>query len=77
MSIRMGRAARLRPNPLPNPALYYGYGKYPERLRLSFFDGGTEVYFRCIQQPRPTFFSIAEINRMNKQPYSYLFGGAA
>ena len=31
----------------------------------------TKVY---ADQPRPTFFSVAEIERMNKQPGSYQFG---
>ena len=46
---------RRRLTPLPEPAVYYDRqdSKYPDRVRLSFPDGHTEVYDRRVNQPRP------------------------
>ena len=46
---------RRRLAPLPEPAVYYDRqdSKYPDRVRLSFPDGHTEVYDRRVNQPRP------------------------
>ena len=46
---------RRRFTPLPEPAVYYDRqdSKYPDRVRLSFPDGHTEVYDRRVNQPRP------------------------
>ena len=37
---------RRRPTPLPEPATYYDKpdSKYPDRIRVSFADGHTELY---------------------------------
>ena len=49
------RRRRRRLQPLPEPAVYYDRdsSKYPDRIRLSFPDGHTEVYDRRVNQPRP------------------------
>ena len=39
-------------------------------LLFSSKDRRTKVY----AQPRPTFFSVAEMERMNRQPGSYQYG---
>ena len=75
MSIRMGRKERLHPSMLPMPARNYGYDKYPESLVASFRDGRTKVYEARIKQPRPTFFSVAELKRMYLTVGSYQFKG--
>ena len=40
---------------LPEPAAYYDRedSRYPDRIRLSFADGHTEIYDRRVNQPRP------------------------
>ena len=49
------RRRRRRPSALPEPATYYDRpeSKYPDRVRLSFADGHTEIYDRRVNQPRP------------------------
>ena len=46
---------RRRPPPLPEPATYYDRpdSKYPDRVRISFKDGHTEIYDRRVNQARP------------------------
>lgn len=74
MSIRMGRARKNRPELLPNPSPVYGYGKYPDRVRVSFANGRTKVYETPIEQPKPVFFTKEELKRMSRTPGSYKFG---
>lgn len=52
------RRRRRRPEILPEPAAYYDRpdSKYPDRIRLSFQDGHTEIYDRRVNQPRPTAY---------------------
>ena len=52
------RRRRRRPEILPEPAAYYDRtdSKYPDRIRLSFKDGHTEIYDRRVNQPRPTAY---------------------
>lgn len=38
-------------------------------------DRRTKVYQDTVIQPKPTFFSDTEIERMNKQPGSYQYRG--
>lgn len=76
MSIRMGRKNRFRPEMLPFPAPTYGFGKYPERVRVGFVDGHTAVYDAPVKQPPPRFFSDQEIERMKKTEGSYQYKGA-
>ena len=47
------RRRRRRPSALPKPATYYDKpgSKYPDRIRLSFADGHTEIYDRRVNQP--------------------------
>ena len=47
------RRRRRRPSALPEPATYYDKpgSKYPDRIRLSFADGHTEIYDRRANQP--------------------------
>ena len=71
----MGRKERLHPSLLPMPVCFYGYGKYPESLRASFKDGRTKVYEAHVEQPKPTFFSVAELKRMYLTAGSYQFKG--
>ena len=49
------RRRRRRPAALPEPATYYDDpdSKYPDRVRISFKDGHTEIYDRRVNQPRP------------------------
>ena len=49
------RRRRSRPEPLPEPATYYDHpeSRYPDRIRLSFPDGHTELYDRRVNQPKP------------------------
>lgn len=49
------RRRRRRPAQLPEPAVYYDRedSRYPDRVRLSFPDGHTEIYDRRVNQPRP------------------------
>ncbi len=51
----MPRRRRRRSAPLPEPAVYYDRedSRYPDRVRLSFPDGHTEIYDRRVNQPRP------------------------
>ncbi len=46
---------RRRPPPLPEPAVYYDRqdSRYPDRVRISFEDGHTEIYDKRVNQPRP------------------------
>ena len=46
---------RHRPPPLPEPAVYYDRqdSRYPDRVRISFEDGHTEIYDRRISYPTP------------------------
>ena len=75
MSIRMGRVSRNNPEMLPIPARVQGYGEYPEKLRVSFANGRTKVYEMYVKQPKPTFFSDAEMKRMKKTEGSYQYRG--
>ena len=54
-----------RPAPLPEPATYYDRqgSRYPDRIRLSFADGHTEVYDRRVNQPRPNTYTNIPIRR--------------
>ena len=49
------RRRRRRPALLPEPVPYYDHGgsQYPDRIRVSFADGHTEIYDRRLNQPRP------------------------
>jgi len=71
MSILIGRAARFRPPLMPVPLCTYGYGKYPERIRMSFKDGKTRVYETPVQQPSPMLVTKQELNRMYKESGGY------
>ena len=46
---------RRRPAVLAEPVPYYDHGgsQYPDRIRISFADGHTEIYDRRLNQPRP------------------------
>lgn len=48
-------AQRDKPEPMPEPAVYYDRpeSRYPDQIRLSFPDGKTIVYDRRIKQPSP------------------------
>lgn len=54
------RRRRRRPAPLPKPATYYDKteSKYPDRVRVSFMDGHTEVYDRRANQPEQQLIYI-------------------
>ena len=49
---------RRRLTPLPEPAVYYDRqdSKYPDRVRLSFPDGHTEIYDKRVNQPKPVTY---------------------
>ena len=61
------RRRRRRPAPLPEPATYYdrAESKYPDRIRISFADGHTEIYDRRLNQPRP----VQYVNDPNRRRY--------
>ena len=66
---RLVEAGLLYPDPLPEPALYYGRntGIYPETIRLSFNDGHTEIYDRRVKQPSPrAYLNMPRRRRRNK-----------
>ena len=46
------RRRRRRPAALPEPATYYDKpeSKYPDRVRVSFADGHTEIYDRRVNE---------------------------
>ena len=54
------RRRRRRPAPLPKPATYYDKpeSKYPDRVRVSFMDGHTEVYDRRVNQTQQQLIYI-------------------
>ena len=62
------RRRRRRPAPLPEPATYYDRqeSRYPDRIRLSFSDGHTEIYDRRVNQPRPDAYVNSQMRRRNK-----------
>ena len=62
------RRRRRRPTALPEPATYYDRpeSKYPDRIRLSFADGHTEIYDRRVNQPRPDGYVNSPMRRRNK-----------
>ena len=49
----MTERRRRRPTALPEPATYYDR---PDRIRVSFADGHTEIYDKRVNQPRPVTF---------------------
>ena len=66
---RLVERGLLYPDPLPEPALYYGRntGAYPETIRLSFSDGHTEIYDRRVKQPSPrAYLNMPRRRRKNK-----------
>ena len=54
----MTERRRRRPTALPEPATYYDRpdSKYPDRIRVSFADGHTELYDKRVNQPRPVTY---------------------
>ena len=63
------RRRRRRPAPLPEPAAYYDRqdSQYPDRVRISFADGHTEIYDRRLNQPRPVQY-VNDPNRRRNKP---------
>ena len=59
------RRRRRRPKMLPEPAAYYDHteSKFPDRLRVSFEDGHTEVFDRRVNQPAPVIFNNQPMRR--------------
>ena len=49
---------RRRPTALPEAATYYDKpdSKYPDRVRISFADGHTEIYDKRANQPQPVMY---------------------
>lgn len=58
-----------KPAPLPEPAVYYDRqdSRYPDRIRISFADGHTEIYDKRVNQPRPEQYVNAP-NRRRRKP---------
>lgn len=55
-----------RPEVLPEPVPYYDHGgsQYPDRIRVSFADGHTEIYDRRISYPTPgEYVNMPQIRR--------------
>lgn len=63
-----GRRRRRRPKMLPEPAGYYDRTEsiYPDRVRISFEDGHTEVYDRRVNQPGPVTYNNQPMRRRRK-----------
>ena len=57
-----------KPEPLPEPAAYYDRqsSRYPDRIRLSFADGHTEIYDRRVNQPKPNTYVNSQMRRRRK-----------
>lgn len=53
---------------LPEPAGYYDRTEsiYPDRVRISFEDGHTEVYDRRVNQPEPVTYNNQPMRRRRK-----------
>ena len=67
---RISRADRnKKPELLPEPAAYYDRqcSRYPDRIRISFSDGHTEIYDRRVNQPRPGQY-LNDPNRRRRKP---------
>ena len=49
------------------PQYEYEESRYPEKIRVSFFDGHTEIYEIRTQQPHPLVLKNAEIMKETKK----------
>ena len=58
-----------KPEMLPEPAAYYDRqeSRYPDRIRISFADGHTEIYDRLVNQPKPNTYVNSPMRRRNKK----------
>ena len=54
------------------PHYEYDESKYPEKIRVSFFDGHTEIYEIRTQQPHPLVLKNAEIMKETKRKIGYI-----
>lgn len=62
------RRRRRKPSLLPEPAAYYDRpdSQYPDRIRVSFADGHTEIYDRRVNQPTPVTYKNDPIARRRR-----------
>lgn len=65
---RRRRRRPKRPQMLPEPAAYYDHeiSAYPDRVRISFEDGRTEIYDRRVNQPEPVIYNNRPMRRRRK-----------
>ena len=61
----------LRPRMLEKPVEIYDHeiSKYPDRLKVSFMDGRTQIYELKAEQPHPVITENIDIIRKWKQGY--------
>ena len=61
-----------RPEMLHGPFPYYDHemSRYPERIRVCFADGSTQIYEIRTEQPAPVILENIEIIRRMKVGYS-------
>ena len=65
IQIIIERTADERPDMLSDPFPYYEHrmSKYPDRVRISFSDGSTQIYEIRTEQPAPVILENIEIIR--------------
>ena len=63
------RRRRSRPEILAEAVPYYDRdeSKYPDRVRISFRDGHTEIYDLRVNQPRPADYINQPMRRRRKE----------
>ena len=61
----------VRPGMLEKPVEIYDHeiSRYPDRLKVSFMDGRTQIYELKTEQPHPVIVENIEIIRKWKQGY--------
>ena len=71
IQIIIERTADERPDMLSDPFPYYEHrmSKYPDRVRISFSDGSTQIYEIRTEQPAPVILENIEIIRRMKVGY--------
>ena len=69
--IRREKEKERRPEILPKvvPVYEHEYSEVPERIRVSFEDGSTEIYDLHTEQPAPVIMENIRIIRRMRQGY--------
>ena len=66
------RKDRPLPMNIAVPVYEYESSKYPDKIRVSFLDGHTEVYEKRIEQPHPLVLRNIEIMKETKKKIGYV-----